>query len=161
MVALSKDILGNDEESISTDDIDILNMMILVKDQYNVSGRAYHEMARICKEMPRHYRIKERIGELNKLWNIRPTPHGTLGVQQTLQDRLKVRIAKLLQVLPDSAPLKMYKRISVKLSGDGTCIGKRLNVINFTFTILDEGSAAYSAEGNHPLVIYLKRRRII
>ena len=128
-------------------------MMILVKDQYNVSGRAYHEMARICKEMPRHYRIKERIGELNKLWNIRPTPHGTLGVQQTLQDRLKVRIAKLLEVLPDSAPLKMYKRISVKLSGDGTCIGKRLNVINFTFTILDEGSAAYSAEGNHPLVI--------
>ena len=67
MVALSKDILGNDEESISDDDIDILNMMILVKDQYNVSGQAYHEMARICKEMQRRYRIKERIGELNKL----------------------------------------------------------------------------------------------
>ena len=27
----------------------------------------HHEMARICKEMPRRYRIKERIGELNKL----------------------------------------------------------------------------------------------
>ena len=87
------------------------------------------------------------------MWNIRPTPHGTLGVQQTLHDRLKVRIAKLLQVLPDRVPLKLNKRISVKLSGDGTCIGKRLSVINFTFTILDEGSAAYSAEGNHPLVI--------
>ena len=29
----------------------------------------------------------------------------------------------------------------VKLSGDGTNIGKRLHVINFTFTLLDEGSA--------------------
>ena len=38
MVTLAKDILGNDEESISNDDINILNMMILVKDQYNVSG---------------------------------------------------------------------------------------------------------------------------
>ena len=65
MVALSKDILGNDEESISTDDIDILNMMILVKDQYNVSGRAYHEMARICKEMPRHYRRRESERSIN------------------------------------------------------------------------------------------------
>ena len=83
-----------------------LNTIILVKDQYNVSGLAYHEMAKVCKEMPRHYKIKERIRELNTLWNIRPTPHGTLGVQQSLQERLKIRMTKLLQILPDSAPLK-------------------------------------------------------
>lgn len=40
----------------------------------------------------------------------------------------------------------------MKLSGDGTCIDKRLNVINFTFTILDKGSAAYSVEGTIPLL---------
>ena len=38
MVVLSKYVLGNDEESISNDDIDFFDMMILVKDQYNVSG---------------------------------------------------------------------------------------------------------------------------
>ena len=40
----------------------------------------------------------------------------------------------------------------MKLSGDGTRIDKRLNVINFTFTILDKASAAYSAEGTIPLL---------
>lgn len=43
------------------------------------------------------------------------------------------------------------KKIRVKLSGDGTQIGKRLHVVNFTFTVLDEGDAAY---GNHPLAIF-------
>ena len=103
--------------------------------------------------MLRHYKIKERIRELNTLWNIRPTPHGTLGVQQSLQERLKIRMTKLLQILPDSAPLKKNQKIRVKLSGDGTCIGTRLHVVNFTFTVLDEGIAANCAEGNHPLVI--------
>ena len=30
-------------------------------------------------------------------------------------------------------------------------MGKRLHVVNFTFTILDEGRKAYSAEGNYCL----------
>ena len=41
----------------------------------------------------------------------------------------------------------------VKLSGDGTHIGKRLHVLNFTFTVLEEGSRACSCEGNHILAI--------
>ena len=40
------------------------------------------------------------------------------------------------------------------MSGDGTSIGKRLHVINFTFTLLDEGDKAYSYEGNHSLAIF-------
>lgn len=42
----------------------------------------------------------------------------------------------------------------VKLSGDGTNIGKRLHVVNVGFTILDEGDVAYSAAGNHCLAIF-------
>ena len=42
----------------------------------------------------------------------------------------------------------------VKLSGDGTRIGKRLNVVNFTFTLIDEGYKAYACEGNHILAIF-------
>ena len=45
------------------------------------------------------------------------------------------------------------QKLRVKLSGDGTNIGKHLHVINVTFTLLDEGSLAYSAEGNHALAI--------
>ena len=59
--------------------------MLYVKDRYNVSGSAYHEMASLCATMPQHYHLKEKIAELNKQWNISSTPEGTVGVQQSLK----------------------------------------------------------------------------
>ena len=44
-------------------------------------------------------------------------------------------------------------RVRVKLSGEGTNVGKHLNVINITFTILDEGSKAMSADGNQLVAV--------
>jgi len=38
-------------------------------------------------------------------------------------------------------------------SKDGTHTGNRLPVLNFTFTVLEEGSRAYSCEGNHVVAI--------
>ena len=45
-------------------------------------------------------------------------------------------------------------QVRVKLTGDGTNIGKRLHVVNFGFTIIDEGELAYSAAGNHCIAIF-------
>lgn len=110
-------------------------------------------MTKICKGLPRSYKLKQRIAELNTQWNIRPTPKDTCGVQQSLEDRLKVRVAQLLKTAPHDAPFRSNNKIHVKLSGDGTNIGKRLHVVNFTFTVLEEGALAYSCEGNHTLAI--------
>jgi len=41
----------------------------------------------------------------------------------------------------------------VKLTGDGTRIGKRLHVVNFGFTLLEEEDIAYSAAGNHCIAV--------
>ena len=50
--------------------------------------------------------------------------------------------------------LHLYKRRrQVKLSGDGTKIGKRLHVVAFTFTLLEEDQAG-SAAGNHTLAVF-------
>lgn len=43
--------------------------------------------------------------------------------------------------------------IRVKISGDGTCIGKRLKLVNITFTILHEKEAAMSEKDNYVLAI--------
>ena len=43
--------------------------------------------------------------------------------------------------------------IRVKISGDGTCFGKRLKLVNITFTILNEKEAAMSEKDNHVLAI--------
>ena len=93
--------------------------------------------------------VEKRIAELNKHWNIKPTPHEICGVQQSLQDRLRVRIARLHQVCKPDAAFRITRKVNVKLSRDGTNIGKCLHVVNFTFTLLEEGAYTYSYEGNH------------
>ena len=128
-------------------------MMLYVKDRYNVSGTAYHEMARLCKEMPRHLKLKQKISELNRLWETYPTPNGTTGVQQSFRRRRQERLRILIQNTPSDVAFKQAKRVCVKLSGDGTNIGKRLHVLNFTFTMQDEREKAYSAECYHVLDI--------
>ena len=44
--------------------------------------------------------------------------------------------------------------VNIKLSGDGTNIGKRLHVVNFTFTLLEEAAHTCSYERNHILAIF-------
>ena len=145
--------MGSDAHCATQGEFDLINMMLLIKDKYCISGRGYHEMASVCKEMPRHYKLKRRIKELNSLWNITPAPNGILGVQQSLEDRLFIRISRLLKTAPEDAAFKKDGTIRVKLSGDGTRTGKRLHVTNFTFTILDEGLIAHTSEGNYILAI--------
>ena len=58
-----------------------------------------------------------------------------------------------MKTAPEDAAFKKDGTIRVKVSGDGTRIGKRLHVTNFTFTILDEGPEAHTSEGNHILTI--------
>ena len=68
---------------------------------------------------------------------------GIVGVQQSLSTCLAERIKTL--TLPDNV-------VRVKLSGDGTNVGKHLHLVNITFTLLDDISSG-SFEGNHILVI--------
>lgn len=149
-----EEALQLNDEHLDKESLDRISMMLYVKDRFNVSGCAYRDMAKVCHEMPRYYTPQNRINELNKLWDIKPTPNGVVGVQQSLQDRLHRRITHLLTKSSADAPFRVNKKVWVKLSGDGTTIGKRLHVINFTFTLLNKGEQAYSAEGNHSLAIF-------
>ena len=141
-------------EQLQKEDVDMLSMMVYVKDRFSVSGSAYHEMARVCKKMPRHYKLKQKIAELNTMWDIKPTPNGVLGVQQSLEPQLRKRVKSLCENTPSDAPFKTNGKLRVKLSGDSTNMGKRIQVENFTYTLLDEGERAYGYEACHPLAIF-------
>ena len=92
--------LGPGEDSGTLEEeLDTINMMLYVKDRFNVSGGAYHEMAQLVRDMPRHYKLKDRIAELNKLWNIRSTPEGTSGVQQSIEERLRYCLERLVCII--------------------------------------------------------------
>ena len=51
----------------------------------------------ICKDMPRSWKIQERIKAINSKWNLSQTPGDTTGVQQSLEERLKVRLRALIE----------------------------------------------------------------
>ena len=87
-------LLGPQQTLPEDRELDILNMMF-IKDKFNVSGNAYHEMAQLCDKMPRHYQLKQRITELNKLWDIYSTPNGTCGVQHTLPQTVLAEYSNL------------------------------------------------------------------
>ncbi len=124
-----------------------------VKDRYNVPDGAYHEMAKVCREMSRHYQIKRQLKELNEQWSMGPTHEGTVGVQQLLEEHLCVRVRHLLQTSGDNAPFLQDKKLHVKLLGDGTNICKRLHVVSFMFTLLNEVETTASFEGTVKFLI--------
>ena len=43
--------------------------------------------------------------------------------------------------------------MKVKLTGDGTNIGKDMHIVNVAFTLLDKGEIAYTAASNHCIAI--------
>ena len=127
--------------------------MLNVKDKYSLSDKAYHELAQVTKELPRLHQLKCRAKELNGKQTINPTPEEITGVQQSVQDRV---IARIRHALCDSTfreRYQLYKRIRIKLSGDGPRAGRNLHVLNFTFTLIDEPQAA-SVMGNYSLAVF-------
>ena len=139
------------EERITKVDINNINMLLLIKDKFNISNSAYHEIASACKQLPRGCNLIKQLTQINKQWNIFPTASGN-GVQQRITDRLPLRIQALRKLQPEN-PCHNARKIRVKLTGDGTNIGKRLHVVIIAFTVIDEGVAAMLSEGNHAIAI--------
>ena len=50
--------LFGQSNDVDKDTLDAVNMMLYIKDWY-ISDGAYHELAKVCKEMPRQYRLRE------------------------------------------------------------------------------------------------------
>lgn len=134
----------------NTDPVNHVSSALYIKDKFSISNQAFHELS-IISNLPTSTEIKKQTKVLNSQFEIRNAPNGIIGVQQSLQTRLQVRISALIRNLPvESIP----QTIRVKLTGDGTQIARGLSVINFGFTVLEEGmEAACSASGNHTLAI--------
>lgn len=105
-------------------------------------------MALRSKTIPNTYKTTRKINELNQQWKIRDTPGQAEGVQISFKESLGEQIANLQR----KGDLE-GDTIGVKISGDGTNIGKRLKLVNVTYIILNEKEAAMSEKGNYVLAI--------
>ena len=131
---------------------EVMNTLILyAKDRHNISDRAYSHLAKIEESLPRLGQIKKRANELNSKCDVKPLPNDMVGVQQSLSIRLMERMHHALNASLETIHFN-NNIVRIKLSGDGTNVGKNVHLVNFTFTLVDERVAG-SCEGNYVLAI--------
>ena len=99
--------------------------------------------------MPSTYSIKKRTELLNKQWNGFPIPGTTEGVQMKLKDCLMEQTSRLMK----SNKLDNCSTVRIKIIGDGTRIGNRLQLLNVTYTNINEGNTAMSEKGNYVIAV--------
>ena len=136
--------IQSEEHEMTDQVLDDLNMWLYIKDKFNISNEAWREISLMAKNVPNLSKMIKQINELNSLWNLTPTPGAADGVQVSFKESLRRQIERM--DLKDDT-------VKVKLSGDGTNIGKRLKIVNFTFTILNEKEVAMGERGNYILAI--------
>ena len=123
---------------------------LFIKDKYNLSNQAYHELAMVNPTLPRLYTVSKTAKELNSVSIIRPTPGKEIGVQQSLKEKLHQRIKHLIQLDPSITQSPLLK---VKITGDGTCVSRSMHVVVIAFTIIGTKEHPNSPGGNHVLAL--------
>ena len=136
-------------DEITDEQLDNVHLLLYIKDKFQISDKAWHELAMKSKDLPTSYGIKKRIQELNAQWNVFPTPGSAEGVQMKLKDSLTEQVTRLLK----EGKLHNFDSLKIKLSGDGTRVGKHLQLLNVTYTIINEGNVAMSEKGNYVIAV--------
>ena len=52
-------------ETLTDEDMDEMNLLLYTRERLNVSNEAYHELSMICKDLPRSWKVQERIKAIN------------------------------------------------------------------------------------------------
>lgn len=142
-IDVSKGTASNPKQEQSED---LHHFALYIKDKFTLSDAAYREVSQLTPSIPRLSKLKALASSLNSEFDIFPAPNGIIGVQQGLAARLLLQ----LQMLDD---LGTDDVIQVKLTGDGTNIGRSVHVINIAFTLQNDPSSVSSPHGNHSLAI--------
>ncbi len=147
---------GDDDVMQNMNKLDDVHFLLYVKDKFNISNKAWYELSSRVQNLPTVYGLTKRMQELNAQWHIAPTPGQAEGVQVKLEDSLLEHVPRLIS----SGRMKENDVLQLKISGDGTRVGKRLQLLNVTFTIINEGHTAATEKGNYVLAI-IKQQRMI
>ena len=124
-------------QTTSATNFEKLRSSLYVKDKFGVSFEAFHELS-MLSDLPSSSQVRKLTTSLNSQFKIKNTPNNITGVQQSIKERIEHRLKCLIQ--RNSLVKKpTLSTIRVKLTGDGTQIGRGLKVVNIAFTVIDEG----------------------
>ena len=107
---------------------DDVHSSLYVKDKFGVSNEAYHEL-RMSSDLPSISKVKRLSKSLNSQFGISATPNNIIGIQQSVKACILQRLTILVNKNVKEG-VNTPSTIRIKLTGDGTQIGRELNVVN-------------------------------
>lgn len=128
-----------------------VNNLLFYKDKHSISDVAYDDLKKMCHlDIPSIFKLKQRRSEINSMFQIY---ENEMGVYVSLKDKLLLRLQNYYDNNQDEF-LGEERTLHIKLGADGTNIGRNLKLLNFTFTIINEGAKAKTANGNYTIGIF-------
>lgn len=106
----------------------------------------------MISDLPNLSQVRKLTESLNSQFRIYNSPNNIIGVQHSLRERILQRLTYFIHKKTEEG-VDIPSTIKIKLTGDGTTIGRAFNVINIAFTIIDEGRKAQSVVGNYSVAI--------
>ena len=139
---------GTYQQTESLSQTDVVKKMLFVKEKFNVSNQTYHEMSMIS-DLPSSYSLLKAAKQLDTQYIIQCTPGKIEGVQQSITERLRLRIHQMLQLNPSYSS----RHIRVKITGDGTKISRSIHLVVIAFSLLDISENPLSPYGCHTIAL--------
>lgn len=151
-------ITSEKHQSLTDDNDTIAKQTLYVKEKFNISNSAYQELSMVHPPLPRWCalnRISKQMDSNSTIW---PTSGPMLGVQQSLKERLKLRLEYLVKMYP---AIKEESHIRVKITGDGTQVSRSMHLLVIAFTILNGSENPNSPGGNHIIAMINSQEKYI
>ena len=79
---------------------DIIKQILYIKEKFNISDKAYHELSMVHPSLPRWLTLNKASKEMDYSSTIYPTPGPIVGIQQSLKDRLTIRLEHVVKINP-------------------------------------------------------------
>ena len=135
----------------SSENRDTNKQTLYVKEKFNISDKAYHELSMVHPSLPRWSTLNKISKGMDCNSTIFRTPGPILGIQQSLKNRLTIRLEHKVKINPSP---KNESTIKVKITGDGTQVSCSMHVLVLAFTILDGNENPNSPSGNHVIAMF-------
>ena len=103
----------------SSESRDTINKQTLyVKEKFNISDKTYHELSMVHPSLPRWSTSNKISKDMDCNSTIFRTPGAILGIQQSLKNRLTIRLEHMVKINPSlkNESIKLKSRLPVRLT---------------------------------------------
>ena len=131
-----------EKPSEKNDDQPLFDKYLRFREEAKISNQVYDVFHRLFPESPRRYQLDKELKEIDKNFLFE---RNTLGIFLKPRDKIELVLKKFIEKNPF-----LRGDIKIKIAMDSCKIAKpSKNILNVTFTIINEPEKAKTAKGNY------------